>query len=219
VGGVNGLLPQILANGIGIAAAPWCIIGVILILSGPDPLRRASAFLLGAATTMVVIYAVCSAAVGRISLASPASASSNVGWVKLVSGLALLAYGIWRWRRPPKQSSSPRWLGIVDRLTVVTSFLIGLLMPNPIFAAAGALDILKADVSTGAEAFWLLLLILTSLSSMITPAVLYARAPVATAVRLARWKEWLGLHSGAILTVLCIGYGALITFHALDTLA
>jgi Sap, sulfolipid-1-addressing protein len=216
---VHGLLPEILANGIGIAAAPWCIIGVILILSGPKPLLRASAFLLGAATTMVVIYGVCAAAIGRISLAAPESASSNVGWVKLVSGLVLLAFGIWRWRRPAKASSSPRWLGMIDRLTVVTSFLVGLLMPNPIFAAAGALDILKADVSPGAEAFWLLLLIVTSLSSMITPAVLYARAPVATAVRLARWKEWLALHSGAILTAMCVGYGALITLQALNALA
>jgi hypothetical protein len=168
---------------------------------------------------MVVIYGVCSAAAGRISLAPPTSASSNVGWVKLVSGLALLAFGIWSWRRPPKPSTTPRWLGVVDRLTVVTSFLVGLVMPNPIFAAAGALDILKADVSTGAEAFWLLLLIATSLSSMITPAVLYARAPVATSVRLAGWKEWLALHSGAILIVMCIGYGALITLHGLDALA
>jgi hypothetical protein len=214
---VHGLLPQILANGIGIAAAPWCIIGVILILSGPSPLRRASAFLCGAATTMVVIYAVCSAAAGRISLAAPSSGSSDVGWVKLASGLALLAFGIWSWRRPAKPSSSPRWLGMVDRLTVVTSFLVGLVMPNPIFAAAGALDILKADVSPGAEAFWLLLLIATSLSTMITPAVLYARAPVTTAVRLAAWKEWLALHSGTILTVMCIGYGALVTLHGLDT--
>ncbi len=216
---MNGLLPQILANGIGIAAAPWCIIGVILLLSGPEPLRRASAFLLGAATTMIVIYAVCSAAADRISLAPPTSTSSNVGWVKLVSGLVLLAFGIWTWRRPPKPSSSPRWLGMIDRLTVVTSFLVGLVMPNPIFAAAGALDILKADLSTGAEAFWLLLLIVTSLSSMITPAVLYARSPVTTAVRLAGWKEWLALHSGQILMLMCIGYGALITLHGLDTLA
>jgi hypothetical protein len=216
---VSGLLPEILANGIGIAAAPWCIIGVILLLSGPSPLRRATAFLIGAATTMVVIYAVCSAAVGRISIAPPASGSSDLGWVKLVAGLALLAFGIWSWRRPAKPSSSPRWLGMVDGLTVVTSFLVGLVMPNPIFAAAGSLDILKADLSTGAEAFWLLLLIATSLSSMITPAVLYARSPVTTAVRLAGWKEWLALHSGTILTVMCIGYGALVTFNSLGAVA
>src|SRR5437879_6437141 len=75
---MNGLLSQLVVNGIGIAAAPWCIIGVILILSASSGLRKAVAFLLGASTAMVAIYAVCSAAVGHFALASSSSASSGV---------------------------------------------------------------------------------------------------------------------------------------------
>jgi threonine/homoserine/homoserine lactone efflux protein len=212
---VHGLLAQLVVNGVGIAAAPWCVIGVILILSAPHGLRKSLAFLLGASTSMVVIYAICSAAVGHFTVAQPSSASSAIDWAKLVAGLALLLFGVWRLRRPAQPASSPRWLSIVDRVNMPTAYAIGLVMPNPIFAAAGALQIVKAGIAPAAEAAYLVVFIAISLSSMLVPVLLYARAPVATAARLAGWKKWLAQNSGLILTVLLIGYGGLISVHAL----
>jgi len=215
---LQGLLSQLVVDGIGIAAAPWCIIGVILFLSGPRGLRKSIVFLLGASTSMIVIYAVCSAAFGHFTVAKPASASTGIAWAKLATGLVLLAFGMWRLRRPPAPGGTPRWLSLVDGLNLPSAFAIGLLMPNPIFAAAGAIEIVKADVAAAAAAGWLLLFIVISLSTMITPVSRYATAPVATASQLAAWKAWLALHSGQILTALLVGYGALICVHAVFAL-
>jgi Sap, sulfolipid-1-addressing protein len=215
---LHGLLSQLVVNGIGIAAAPWCVIGVILILSGAGGLGKAVAFLLGASTAMVVIYAVSAAAVGRFSLAAPASASSGLAWVKLATGLGLLVFGLWRVRRRAAPAGTPRWISLLDRLNAPMAFALGLVMPNPIFAAAGAVEIVKAGVDPAAEVAYLAVFIAISLSSMIVPVVLYARAPVAAAARLAGWKRWLGLKSGLILTALMVGYGALITVHAVAAL-
>ena len=211
---MHDLLTQLVVNGIGIAAAPWCIIGVILLLSGPGGLRKSIVFLLGASTSMIVIYAVCSAAFGHFTVSKPGAASTAVDWAKLVTGSALLAWGAWRVRRPPAPAKTPRWLSIVDGLNLPLTFAIGLLMPNPIFAAAGALAIVKADVTHAAEAAWLLFFIAVSLSSMLIPVIRYATAPAATASRLAVWKAWLAARSGQILTALLVGYGALICVHA-----
>ena len=125
---MHGLLPQLLVDGIGIAAAPWCIIGVILFLSGPRGLRKSIAFLLGASTSMIVIYTVCSAAVGHFTVAKPTSASTGIAWAKLATGAALLAVGLWRLRRPPAPAGTPRWLSLVDGLNLPSAFAIGLLM-------------------------------------------------------------------------------------------
>lgn len=201
-------------NGIGIAAAPWCIIGVILLLSGPRGERKSIVFLLGAATSMVVIYAVCAAAFGHLSVAKPSTASTRAEWAKLVAGLALFALGAWRLRRPPAPATTPRWLSIIDRLNLPSAYAIGLLMPNPIFAAAGALAIVKADVAPSAAAGYLLIFIVVSLSSMLIPVIRYVTAPKATAARLAVWKAWLAAHSGQILTALLVGYGVLISVQA-----
>src|SRR6185437_14689913 len=127
-------------------------------------------------------------------------ASAPVYWAKLVAGIALLAFGLWRLRRPPAPAKTPRWLSIVEGLNLPETYAIGLLMPNPIFAAAGA--------------GWLLFFIALSLSSMLIPVIRYATRPVATASRLAVWKAWLAQHSGQILTALLMGYGALICVHA-----
>ncbi|HEY2868706.1 MAG TPA: GAP family protein [Gaiellales bacterium] len=211
---MHDLLTQLVVNGIGIAAAPWCIIGVILLLTVPRGERKSIAFLLGAATSMVVIYAVCSAAFGHFTVAKPSSASKAVDWGKLATGAMLLAFGAWRLRRPPAPAKTPRWLSLVDGLNLPSTYAIGLLMPNPIFAAAGALAIVRADVAPAAAAGWLLLFIAISLSSMLIPVIRYATAAAATASRLAVWKEWLAVHSGQILTALLVGYGALICVHA-----
>jgi Sap, sulfolipid-1-addressing protein len=215
---LHGLLSQLVVDGIGIAAAPWCVIGVILILSGTGGLRKAVAFLLGASTAMVVIYAVCSAAVGHFSVAAPGSASSGITWAKLATGLGLLLFGLWRLRRRAAPAGTPRWLSLLDRLNAPMAFALGLVMPNPIFAAAGAVEIVKADVAPAAEVAYLVVFIVVSLSSMITPVLLYARKPVATATRLAGWKRWLALKSSLILAVLMVGYGGLISVHALVAL-
>ena len=211
---MHDLLTQLVVNGVGIAAAPWCIIGVILLLSGPRGLGKSITFLSGAATSMVAIYVACSALFGHLTVSKPSAASAPVDWAKLVAGMALLAFGLWRLRRPPAPAKTPRWLSIVDGLNLPETYAIGLLMPNPIFAAAGALAIVKAGVAPAAAAGWLLFFIAVSLSSMLIPVIRYAAAPAATASRLAAWKAWLAQHSGQILTALLVGYGALICVHA-----
>jgi hypothetical protein len=211
---LHDLLTQLVVNGIGIAAAPWCIIGVILLLSGPRGERKSTAFLSGAATSMVVVYAVCAAAFGHFTVSKPASASTALDWAKLATGALLLALGAWRLRRPPAPAKTPRWLSLIDGLNLPLTFAIGLLMPNPIFAAAGALAIVKADIEPAAAAGSLLFFIAISLSSMLIPVIRYATAPAATASRLAVWKAWLARHSGQILTALLVGYGTLICVHA-----
>jgi hypothetical protein len=215
---MHGLLSDIVVNGIGIAAAPWCVIGVILILSAAGGLRKAVAFLLGAATAMTVIYAVCSALVGHLAVTTGGSASSGVDWAKLGAGIGLLAFGLWRLRRPKAPAGAPRWLTLLDRLNVPEAFAIGLVMPNPIFAAAGSLQIVRAGIAPTAEAAYLIVFIVISLSTMLVPVALYASRPATTAARLATWKAWLAANSGMILTVLMIGYGALIGVHAVVAL-
>ena len=211
---LSDLFTQLLVNGVGITLAPWCVVGVILILSGPSPLRKAIAFLLGAATTMTAILIACEVLVGHLQVTDATTASSRVDWVKLVLALLLLGYGLWRRSRPPAPPSTPRWLTLIDKLNVPTAFAIGLPMPNPVFAAAGGIQIVKANLSAPETVAWLVFFILVSLSSMITPVVLYARSPTATGARLAGWKEWLGTHTGLILTWMCIGYGALIAVQS-----
>ena len=53
-----GVLPTLIVDGLGIAAAPWCIIGVIVILGTTRPLANAAAFLSGAVVSVVAASSV-----------------------------------------------------------------------------------------------------------------------------------------------------------------
>jgi Sap, sulfolipid-1-addressing protein len=223
-GRLTGLLPTLVVDGLGIAAAPWCIIGVIVILGTTRPLANAASFLGGAVVSMVVVYGLCWVAFGDLDLTVHTAPASSAATIQLVSGVALFGWGGWRWyRRPATTSDSPeptepRWMSSIDRVRPLVAFPIGLCMPNPVLAVAGSLAILKADLATAEAVLALFFFILVSLCTLIAPVVVYVRSPDAVAVRLAAWRKRLATNSGMILTVLLVFYGVLLTLEGVNGL-
>jgi Sap, sulfolipid-1-addressing protein len=222
---VTGLLPTLIVDGLGIAAAPWCIIGVIVILGTSRPLANATAFLGGAVVSMVVVFGICSLAFGNLDLTVHTTPASTTAIIQVFVGGVLLGWGGWRWfRRPIRTPDSPdppepKWLSAIDRVRPVIAFPIGLCMPNPILAVAGSLAILKANLSGPETALSLIIFILVSLCTLITPVAVYVRSPDTVASRLEAWKKWLAANSGTILTVLLGFYGALLITEGAIALA
>jgi Sap, sulfolipid-1-addressing protein len=221
---LTGLLPTLIADGLGIAAAPWCIIGVIVILGTAHPVANAVAFLGGAVVSMVVVFGLCSLAFGNLDLTVHTTPSSTTAIVQIVVGAALLGWGGWRWYRRPVPApgapapAQPKWLSAIDRVRPVIAFPIGLCMPNPILAVAGSLEILKADLSSTQTAVALVIFMLISLCTLIAPVAVYVRSPDTITTRLEAWKQWLATNSGTILTVLLVFYGALLIAKGANTL-
>ncbi len=216
---MTGLLPTLIVDGLGIAAAPWCIIGVIVILGTSRPLANATAFLAGAVVSMVVVFGICSLAFGDLDLTVHTTPASTTAVIQIFVGGVLLGWGGWRWfRRPVRTPGSPdppepKWLSAIDRVRPVIAFPIGLCMPNPILAVAGSLAILKANLSAAETALSLIIFILVSLCTLITPVAVYVRSPDTVASRLEAWKKWLAANSGTILTVLLAFYGVLLVIE------
>jgi Sap, sulfolipid-1-addressing protein len=221
---LTGLLPTLVVDGLGIAAAPWCVIGVIVILGTTRPLANAASFLGGAVVSMVVVYGLCWVAFGDLDLTVHTTPASSAAVVQLVSGVALLGWGGWRWyRRPVVTSDSPeptepKWMSSIDRVRPLVAFPIGLCMPNPILAVAGSLEILKADLDPAETVLALIFFILVSLCTLIAPVVVYLRSPDAVAVRLAAWRKWLAANSSMILTVLLVFYGVVLILEGVNGL-
>lgn len=221
---MTGVLPTLIVDGLGIAAAPWCIIGVIVILGTSRPLANAASFLGGAVVSMVVVFGICSLAFGDLDLTVHTTPSSTTAIIQIFLGGVLLGWGGWRWfRRPVRTRDSPdppepKWLSAIDRVRPVIAFPIGLCMPNPILAVAGSLAILKANLNAGETALSLIIFILVSLCTLITPVAVYVRSPDAVGRRLEAWKKWLAATSGTILTALLAFYGVLLILEGANTL-
>ena len=211
-----------MVDGLGIAAAPWCIIGMIVILGTPRPLPNACAFLAGAVTSMVALFAICDALFGNLDLTVHTTPASTTAAIQVAVGVVLLLWGAARYvrgrRRDAGPPATPKWLSMVDRIRPLIAYPIGMCMPNPILAVAGSLAILKADISTAETVVALTIFIVVSLSTLIAPVILYVRSPEQVAGRLQSWKLWLAAHSGDILTALLGFYGAVMAFEGLKDL-
>ena len=209
---LSGLLPTLIVYGLGIAAAPWCVIGVIVILGTARPLTNAAAFLGGAVVSMCAVFGICSLVFGSLDLTVHTTPASTTAIVQILVGGVLLAWGAWRWYRrtilvqDSTQAGEPRWLSAIDRVRPLIAFPVGLCMPNPIFAAAGSIAILKADVDTAETVLALSIFILVSLCTLVAPVVVYLRSPDTVGVRLRVWRRWLAVNSSTILTVLLVFY-------------
>ncbi len=221
---LTGLVPTLIVDGLGIAAAPWCIIGVIVILGTSRPLANTAAFLGGAVVSMVAVFGICSLAFGNLDLTVHTTPESSVAILQILVGVVLLAWGAWRWYRRPiaapgsAEPAEPRWLSAIDRVRPLIAFPVGLCMPNPIFAAAGSIQILKADLDTAETVLALAFFILVSLCTLITPVVVYVRSPDTVAVRLQAWRKWLAANSGTILTALLVFYGSVMVIEGANAL-
>jgi hypothetical protein len=209
-------------DGLGIAAAPWCIIGMIVILGTPRPVANACAFLAGAVTAMTALFLVCNALFGNLDLTVHTTPASTTAAIQIAVGVVLLVWGAERYVRKRRHDAgpppTPKWLSLVDRIRPLVAFPIGMCMPNPILAVAGSLAILKADLSTAETVVSLVIFIVISLCTLIAPVILYARSPEQVADRLQNWKLWLAAHSGDILTALLAFYGGVMAIAGLKDL-
>ncbi len=208
---------DLLPLALGIAASPFPIIPVILLLTGARPRATSGAFLaawfvgIGVPTA---IFAVVADLVDRSEAHNP-----WVSWARLALGLALIVLGLWKWLRR-KESGPPSWLASVEQSTPAAAARLALLLSvaNPkilLFSAAAGVTIGSAQAPATAT---ILLIVAFSALASVTVAlpvlgylVLGARAlaPLATA------RAWLTVHSAALMALVIVAIGAMLVGEGL----
>src|SRR5277367_3066157 len=99
-----------------IAISPFSVIPAVLVLQTPRPRPTSLAFLGSWLVCLVVLtpaFVASSDALGALHNKPPAWAS----WTRVVLGLALIAFGIYRWSARRTHTESPKWMRSFDTLT------------------------------------------------------------------------------------------------------
>ena len=109
---------DLLLIGLGITLEPFPLTAFILLLSAEKGIWKGLAFILGwLACLVVVIAAVVLSTQGKPP--APATVPSTaVLAVKLALGIALVLYGVRRWRRLGTPRKPPAWLARMDGLSL-----------------------------------------------------------------------------------------------------
>src|SRR5262245_36525115 len=132
---MGSLVVSLAVYGIGIAAAPWCIVGVLLLLTGGRPLPNGIAFVCGFLATLTLTAVAVALLTDRVSDRGARRGSTGSSVATLVAGVALLGCAWWLLRRrPAAPPGEPGWLARLDRVGPPLAFGFGMFMPTVMLA-------------------------------------------------------------------------------------
>ena len=204
---------EVLPLAIGIAASPFPIIPVILLLFTARPLAASGAFLAG------WVLGIAAATAVFIGLASVVEAfdepPSWASWARIALGAVLLAWGARQWLTRHDSDEAPAWMRSIEDSTPAEAARLGLLLSaaNPkivLLAAAAGLVIGAADLSTSGAAGAAAVFTVFAASTVAVPVLLFAVFGERVLGPLASMRDWLRANNAAVMALVLLVLGALL---------
>jgi hypothetical protein len=212
---------------VGIAASPFPIAAVILVLLGDDARRRGVAFAAGWTCGLLAIGGVM-LLIGDASDAagSDGAESTGSGIVKLLLGAVLLAGAALKWRGrpgPDDEPTMPGWMAAFETAPPARAFaLAAALSANPknlAFLFAATTTIAASAASSAEHAVALVVFILIAALGATAPLAAYvALGPRAPGV-LAPVRVWLVRNNAVVIAVMFLIFGATLLGDGIAILA
>ncbi|MER7957775.1 GAP family protein [Streptomyces sp. NPDC096030] len=198
---------DLLVIGTAITLGPLHNSAFILLLSSRHGVRQGLAFLLSWLANLIAVIAVVVLLTGGQPPARHSAPSTAAVAVKLAIGLALVLYGGYRHRRPPRPHGPPRWTTRIDNASAVTAAGLAWLLQPWGLVGAGAATALDADLSTLTD--WLALTgyCLLATLSLIVMEMYAVWAPEAANARLNALMSWLERHQEQLVVTLSVLVG------------
>jgi hypothetical protein len=190
------VLGQLIPLALVVALSPLTIIpAIVLVLQSERARATGLAFLSGwllglAATTAVFLQ------LPRLLDGLNRPAPTWAAWVRIAVGIALVAFGVWRWVTRHRATKQPAWLNRLSKLTPVGAAAIGvgLILVNPkvLVMNAGA-GLVIGTAGLGVAGAWLAVAYYTVIagSSVLVPILAYAVAGDRVDDQLERVKQWI----------------------------
>ncbi len=216
------LLATLIPLALVIAISPFSVIPAVLVLQTPRPRPTSLAFLGGWVLGLVALttaFAAFSDALGDLRKSPPTWAS----WLRVVLGLALIAFGIYRWLTRHGHTESPRWMRSFETLTPSHAVLIGLALVVVrvevlTMCALAGLDIGSGDLGMAAKWITAAIFIAVAASTVAIPVLAYAAAGHRLDDPMARLKEWMEKNNAALLAAILVLIGLMVLHNGLKAL-
>jgi hypothetical protein len=221
-GSWGSLLTTLIPLALVIALSPLSVIPAVLVLQAPRPRPTGLAFLgswlLGLAA-LTAIFVASSGALEGLHNKPPTWAS----WLRVVLGLALIAFGIYRWLTRHGHTESPKWMRSFATLTPRRAVITGLVLVVVrlevlIMCALAGLAIGSSGL--GMAANWILAAIFVAVaaSTVAVPILAYAGAGDRLDDSMARLKDWMERNNAAMLAVILVLIGLMVLYNGASAL-
>lgn len=204
-----------------VAVSPLSIIPAVLVLHTPRPKPTSLAYLAGwifGLAALTAIFVEVSSLLGGLDK-SPTWAS----WLRIVIGIALIVFGVFRWLTRKRSAHTPAWMAKITgatpgRAAVIAAALV-VVNPKVLFiCAAAGLAIGSAGLSTGGAWISVVFYVLVAASSAAIPVLAYAVAGERLDGPLARLKDWMERRNAALVAAILVIIGVLVLYKGIHGL-
>lgn len=219
--GLASELTELIPLALVVAISPLSIIPAVLVLHTPRPKPTSLAYLGGwifGLTALTAIFIQVSGLLGGLD-ETPAWAS----WLRIVIGIALIVFGVFRWLTRKRSAHSPAWMDKITgatpgRAAVIAAALV-VVNPKVLFiCAAAGLAIGSAGLGTAGAWISGAFYVLVAASSVAIPVLAYAVAGERLDGPLIRLKDWMERHNAALVAVILTVIGLLLLYKGVHGL-
>ncbi|MFC6236432.1 GAP family protein [Longivirga aurantiaca] len=212
---------EVLPLAIGIAASPFPVIPVILLLFTDRARAAAWSFLSG------WLVGVGGTAAVFVLLAEVVDQSSDTpewaSWLRIVGGVALVAYGVKQWVGRGHHSEQPAWMRQISGASPRAAFRLALLLSaaNPkvlLLAAAAGLAIGADDFTARGDVVAVVLFTLVASVSVAIPVLAYTLLGERVLRPLGVARDWLVRNNAAVMAVVLVVIGLLLLQEGITSL-
>ena len=186
-----------------VSISPLSVIPAVLVLQTPRPRPTGLAFLGGWLLGLVALTAVVRRILRRaqgLHNKPPVWAS----WTRVVLGLALIAFGIYRWLTREGHTESPKWMRSFETLTPARALATGLVLVvvqgrGADHVRIGRLGHRQRELGNAGDWVTGAIYIAVAASTVAIPVLAYVAAGHRLDDPMARLKEWMERNNAAML--------------------
>ncbi|MBX7431931.1 GAP family protein [Mycobacterium sp. Y57] len=216
------ILTELIPLALVVALSPLTIIPAVLVLHTPRPRPTALAFLAGwlmGLTALTAIFVEVSNLLGGLGSKPPGWAS----WLRIVIGVALIAFGVYRWFTRTQSEHMPGWMTKMSSLTPAraagTAVVLTVVNPKVLFiCAAAGLAIGSAGLKPAGAWVAEIWYVLIAASTVALPILGYVFSGGRLDPALARLKEWLERQHATLVAVILVVIGLLVLYKGVHGL-
>ncbi len=205
-----------------VSVSPLSVIPAVLVLQTPRPRPTGLAFLGGWLVGLVAltsVFVASSDALNGLHGKPPIWAA----WTRVVLGLALIAFGIYRWLTRGGHTESPKWMRSFATLTAARAAAIGLALTAVrvevlTMCALAGLAIGSGNLGTTGQVFTGAIYIAVAASTVAIPVLAYVAAGHRLDDAMTRLKEWMEKNNAAMMAAVLVLIGGMVFYHGIDAL-
>ena len=220
-GSVGSEFAELIPLALVIATSPLSIIPGILMLHTPRPRPTSMAFLLG----WIVGIAGLTAALLALSNAL-GGLNKQPAWapyVRIVIGVALIAFGLYRWFTRNRSTHAPGWMKSMTSIgpgrAFVTAAVLVVVNPKVLFMCAAA-GLAIGTAGLGVSGSWIAVAAFTAISasSVALPVLAYAVAGERLDEPLTKLKNWMEEQHAVLVAGILVIIGLMVLYKGVHAL-